>query len=800
MAAAVLLPIVMFTLLAPAGAATLELIEARKIWDRAPHNAFTDLIRYQNRWWCAFRESTGHVTMDGAVRVITSDTGETWESAALLTSSTEDLRDPKLSITPRGELMIVAAGATHPPNGPTRQSYVWFSRDGRNWSESTAVGDRNYWLWRVTWNRSVAYSTGYEYTSTKDLRFYRSTDGGKTFRADAKPLQTEHWPNEASLVFEPDGTALLLLRRERGPATGLLGSAKPPYREWQWKDLGVRIGGPHMLRLPDGRLIAAVRLYDGRVRTSLCWLNAETGRLEEALALPSGGDTSYAGLVWHEGLLRVSYYSSHEGKTSIYLAKVKVPSAPVNIGARRELLLDDHLIERMEQGASLRLHRPTPREVVFTMDKPWEGCMGAYATVIEHEGRFRLYYRGWQIDLKKRFDGMKMARPATICLAESKDGVRWERPAVDRFEYNGSRHNNIVWMGAGDDLWGTHGFAPFVDRNPACAPSQRWKAVGGGWNNTSKGLYLLSSPDGVQWSLASDKPFLAGYDHDSHNTVLWSPEEKLYRAYFRNAAAGTGLRDIVTATSPDLVHWTPGMQLEYPGAPPEQLYVNNVIPYYRAPHILVGFPARYVERDWTPSVEALPELEHRRLRASMSKRYGTAVTDTLFMSSRDRVTFRRWRDAFIRPGLRPEGNWTYGDNYLAWGMLETGSEISLYATEGYWRGESTKLRRYTLRVDGFVSLNGGDTVTRPLTFEGSRLSLNISTSAAGGARVEIQDAEGRPIPGYTLEDCWEIVGDTLDYTVRWKQGTSVAALEGKPVRLRFVLPDCDLYSFRFEPR
>jgi hypothetical protein len=107
-----------------------------------------------------------------------------------------------------------------------------------------------------------------------------------------------------------------------------LGIARPPYARWQWKDLGAKIGGPNMLQLPDGRFVAAVRLYDKRVRTALCWLDPAAGKLTEFLTLPSGGDTSYAGLVLHEGLLWVSYYSSHEGRTSIYLAKVQIP-APV---------------------------------------------------------------------------------------------------------------------------------------------------------------------------------------------------------------------------------------------------------------------------------------------------------------------------------------------------------------------------------------------------------------------------------------------------------------------------------------
>jgi hypothetical protein len=133
-------------------------------------------------------------------------------------------------------------------------------------------------------------------------------------------------PNETSLLFLPDQSCLCLLRRDGQPGTGKLGAAKPPYTNWTWKDLGLRIGGPHMIRLPDGRIVAAGRLYDGAVRTSLLWLDPSAGKLTEFLKLPSGGDTSYPGLVWHDGLLWVSYYSSHEGKTCIYLAKVRLPA------------------------------------------------------------------------------------------------------------------------------------------------------------------------------------------------------------------------------------------------------------------------------------------------------------------------------------------------------------------------------------------------------------------------------------------------------------------------------------------
>ena len=305
-------------------ASKAELVEVRMLWDRAPHNAFTDLIRFKGQWFCVFREGQAHVSPDGALRVLTSPDGEAWVSAARLASTTGDLRDAKITITPKGELMLSGASALHQPAPAKHQSLAWFSADGKSWSPPVIIGDTNQWLWRTTWHRRIAYSVGYDTDGEKFVRLYSSKDG-RQFNTLVPRLFDEGRPNETSLAFLPDDTALCLLRRDGNPGSGQLGTARPPYTEWKWKDLGVKIGGPHMLRLPDGRIVAAVRLYDGTERTSLMWLDADAGRLTEFLKLPSGGDSSYAGLVWHTGLLWVSYYSSHEGKTSIYLAKVRLP-------------------------------------------------------------------------------------------------------------------------------------------------------------------------------------------------------------------------------------------------------------------------------------------------------------------------------------------------------------------------------------------------------------------------------------------------------------------------------------------
>ena len=303
---------------------------ANQIWDAAPHNAFTDLVRHNDRWFCVFREGESHVSNDGALRVISSVDGKQWSSSALITCDSADLRDAKISVTPDGQLMLCGAAALHQPASYRHQSRTWFSTDGADWSEGHDVGDPDYWLWRVTWYGDTAYGIGYGTGSTRSTRLYQSNDG-RSFERLVPTLLSEGYTNESALVFLADGRCVCLLRRdvyEDAPSTGLLGMAVPPYTEWTWKDLGVRIGGPDMIRLPDGRFFAVVRLYGeeegwGPAWTSLCEIDLEAGTLREQERLPSGGDTSYAGLVWHEDELWISYYSSHEEKTSIYLAHGK---------------------------------------------------------------------------------------------------------------------------------------------------------------------------------------------------------------------------------------------------------------------------------------------------------------------------------------------------------------------------------------------------------------------------------------------------------------------------------------------
>ena len=473
----------------------------------------------------------------------------------------------------------------------------------------------------------------------------------------------------------------------------------------------------------------------------------------------------------------------------------------IDIGSRRELLVDDHLIASISRDAALRLHRPVPQEIALETDAPWEGNASGYYTVFQDNDTYRMYYRGWHFT----HDAGSLEYPhyEVVCLAESNDGINWSRPDLGLVEYEGSRSNNII-LDARDDGSPAINFVPFKDPNPNADGDARYKALAN--NRGYKGLFALGSPDGLQWALLRDEPVITKGYFDSQNLAFWDTERGEYRDYHRDFRHG---RDIMTCVSADFLNWTEPVFVDYRPGRIAELYTNQIIPYFRAPHIFVGFPTRYVDRPWSAAIEDLPERAHRRVRSDARERYGAALTDGLFMSSRDALTFNIWPEAYIRPGLRPVDNWTYGDNYQNWGLVTTGSpfagapdELSIYVNEGYWRGQSASLRRYSLRVDGFVSLNaplsGGEMVTKPLKFQGRELELNFSASAAGSVRVEILHGQvDTAIEGFALADCVEILGDDLARIVRWTQGADLSRLSGEAVRLRFVLHDADLFAYRF---
>lgn len=303
---------------------TAEVISVARIWDAGKHNAFTDLVRHNDRWYCVFREGDGHVSANGTVRVLASDDGKDWESVAQLICAEGDLRDPKICVMPSGKLMLSTVLWTPKDEATKHQSRVYFSDDGQTWDGPHLIGDKNFWLWRTSWHDKVAYNVGYGTHNNGQVRLYSSPDGvAFTSLVENLGVRNEK-PNESALAWDPtNGQAFCLLRCEK-PAIAQLGISAPPYKEWKWHDLDQMLGGPNLIRHDSGLWIAAGRIYKPAAHTAVCWLDTENHKLVEIAKLPSGGDNSYPGLVWHDGHLWMSYYSSHEGKTSIYLAKLKI--------------------------------------------------------------------------------------------------------------------------------------------------------------------------------------------------------------------------------------------------------------------------------------------------------------------------------------------------------------------------------------------------------------------------------------------------------------------------------------------
>lgn len=457
----------------------------------------------------------------------------------------------------------------------------------------------------------------------------------------------------------------------------------------------------------------------------------------------------------------------------------------VDLGTRREIFVDRFLIDQMK-GAALVAERPHDEGVVLRFDKPWEGAFCGYVTVIQDGPLFRLYYRGAPRAMPDGNIG------EVTCYAESRDGVAWTKPELGLFEVPGGkgRANNVVL--AGLSPFSTN-FSPMLDDRPGVPRGERFKALAG---VTPAGLFAFASEDGVHWRKLHPSAVVThdSFAFDSQNVSFWSEAEHRYLCYMR--LWSDGVRRIGRATSSDFISWTKPVLMTYGDRPIEQLYTNQTSPYFRAPHIYLGIAARFF-----PGRQVLSASEAKAI--GVDPEYFHDCSDAVLITTRGGTQYdRTFMEGYLAPGIGPE-NWVSRTNYPALNVVRTGPyEMSFYANQNY--GQPTShLRRYSLRLDGFACVragyDGGELLTRPLRFSGKELVLNFATSAGGSVRVEIQDENGRPVPGFSRDDATELVGNEIARAARWKSGTDLSALAGRPIRLRFELKDASLYALQFRP-
>jgi hypothetical protein len=449
--------------------------------------------------------------------------------------------------------------------------------------------------------------------------------------------------------------------------------------------------------------------------------------------------------------------------------------APIDVGDRLEPFIDLHLVDTLD-GVTHEFH--VPQEITPVEQRPSDGY---YATVIflPREKKYLHYSR----EVIPGYTGSDAdGNPGEVtALEESTDGVHWTKPNLGLFEVNGSKDNNYVLYGMSPF---SHNFSPFLDGNPACPPEQRFKAIAGTFKT---GLVAFVSPDGVHWTKLREEPVIPAEKDkmifDSQNVAYWSPGEKQYVAYCRLT---TDLRRVIRFTSTDFLTWSEPV-LQPANLPDEHLYTSQAHPYFRAPHIVVGLATRF-----------LPA--------------GGQSTDIVLLTARDGTNFDRvFKEAFIRPAPLKE-SWANRGNFAALNVFPLKNTTKEEMPEE-WRhrvitemGMLVRDRVYKLRVDGFASLHAGakegTVVTKPLVFSGDQLVLNYQTSAAGSIELEILDAAGTPIPGFTRSDLKDpFWGDRNDQVTMWKdKERPVSALAGQPIRLRFFMQDADLYAIQFRKR
>jgi hypothetical protein len=464
----------------------------------------------------------------------------------------------------------------------------------------------------------------------------------------------------------------------------------------------------------------------------------------------------------------------------------------LNIADNRELFLDDYLIDKLN-GAALKLQLRSLDSDNGLQQLNFSGFEAkekgySYPTILWDKDLYKLYYRGYT-------EGLSGDPSETACYAYSRDGVNFFKPALGLHDVDGSKQNNVILTNI---CHFAHNFSPFIDTRPGVGKEERYKALAG--HGTGGGLKAFVSNDGIKWKTMCDKhvlktPPYSAHSFDSQNVAFWSKTENCYVSYFRtwkknvegvvlDRPDGYGVRWISRSTSEDFINWTNPVEMVSANGIYEHLYTSQTAPYFRAPQIYISLATRFV----------------------LNEKDNTTDISVLTSRGKGNVFQRQFMESFIRPGLN-KARWTNRSNYAALNIIQVDSEhMAILITDN-----SHGLWRVLMRIDGIASLNAGysegEMISKPFLFKGNNLDINFATSSVGQVRLELQTVNGEPIKGFTLQDCVPLYGDKIYAPVTWKTSadgesteSDLGAFTNKAVRLRFVLKDADVYSFRFSPK
>ncbi|MDX9973751.1 MAG: sialidase family protein [FCB group bacterium] len=305
------------------------------------HNAFTDLVRWQDQYYVCFRHGDNHMSMDGEIRVMRSADMKTWEPCGVLDTFGDD-RDPHFAAT--NDTLYVYfgtwdlqhdAGNGLPDRGGVR-SYFASSADGTNWSKIQGVYESGWWLWRVRWHDGAFYSAAYTAHRPKpevrETRFLKSEDGLNWSLVSVAFREAS--AGEADMLFADDGSVRMFTRTNEGTKTSYWLQSDPARAQWTAKDSGVMVHAPAFAMWKD-RLFVSGRGKGEKGSVTRIW-EVKGDELVELITLPSGGDTSYPGLMADPASLEgdvpglfVTWYSQHENggekkPAAVYAGRVSV--------------------------------------------------------------------------------------------------------------------------------------------------------------------------------------------------------------------------------------------------------------------------------------------------------------------------------------------------------------------------------------------------------------------------------------------------------------------------------------------